>query len=211
MSAPECAARGRVSSPAGVFCGFAVMVACLGSTVAGAYPVPTSSKEPRAIIPVTEALPIAVESGRPFGNAWTLREDLPVFGDLAEGQLHAGFYQSKERARLAFYLAQSGPSRMTETRVTLGFDPKYFFVQGTPVVVGPAAGASTEINYRFEEEQIIFETVKATGALAYVEFGVCSRKLRNRGTLTIEEKLKQARTIRRIRPRTDSWSPLAEG
>ncbi|MCK4304879.1 MAG: glycoside hydrolase family 9 protein [Candidatus Eisenbacteria sp.] len=199
---------------------FGITVGGLGAAGAGASHIPTSSQEShiptssqelRATIPVTEAAPIAVESGQPFGHEWTLREDLPVFSNLEEGQLHAGLYQSKDRARLTFHLAQAAPSRITVTRVTLGFDPKYFFIQGTPVVVDAATGESSEIDYRFDEEQVIFETVKATGALAYVEFGVCSRKLRNRGVLTIEEKLKQSRTIRRIRQKTDSWSPLAEG
>ena len=56
---------------------------------------------------------------------------------------------------------------------------------------------------------MIFDEVIVDNNLKYIEFFVASRKLKNIGKLTIEEKLKQARTIRRIRQKTDSWSPLA--
>ena len=50
---------------------------------------------------------------------------------------------------------------------------------------------------------IILDPMRVGDRLQYVELNVCSRKLRNRGTLTIADRLKQARTIRRIRDNRD--------
>ncbi|MFH1748877.1 MAG: glycoside hydrolase family 9 protein, partial [Planctomycetota bacterium] len=65
--------------------------------------------------------------------------------------------------------------------------------------------------YRFEHELVILDPVQAGDGRQYVEFEVCSQRLGNRGQLTVEDQLKQARTIRRIRQKLDSWSPLADG
>ena len=85
----------------------------------------------------------------------------------------------------------------------------YFFVLGKPVLIDVKTKEKKEIDYEFKNERVIFDEVTVDKHLKYIEFGVASRKLKNIGTLTIEEKLKQARTIRRIRQKTDSWSPLA--
>ncbi len=147
-----------------------------------------------------------------FGEGWELREDLPVlfkgwrakeYGELPA----AGVYQSGARLRLAFQRAPGAG----EVVASVAFDPRHFFIKGMPVLVGPATGERREIDYRFEDEKIVFEGVPVGPGLRTIEMEVCSRKLRNRGELTIEDKLKQARTIRRIRPRTASWSPLAPG
>ncbi len=152
------------------------------------------------------------EAGFSFGEGWELREDLPVlfkgwrakeYGELPA----AGVYQSGARLRLAFQRAPGAG----EVVASVAFDPRHFFIKGMPVLVGPATGERREIDYRFEDEKIVFEGVPVGPGLRTIEMEVCSRKLRNRGELTIEDKLKQARTIRRIRPRTASWSPLAPG
>ncbi len=162
-------------------------------------------------MPTLRAWPMALEKQHAFGDHWVQRTDLLVLCDLSEGQIHASIYQNKNKVRLTFRLSDAASHGQTSVDATLGFDPTYFFIKGMPVLIDTATGREREIDYRFEDEKIIFGSVKACGDLKYVEFAVCSRKLRNRSELTIEEKLKQARTIRWIRQKTSSWCPLATG
>ena len=138
-----------------------------------------------------------------FSKDWTLREDLPVFSNPNIESLQADIYQKDAKLRIAFSVSDE-----KNTDCTLHFHPMYFFVVGKPILVDIKSGDKQEIDYKFENEHLFFK-VTATADIQYLEFGVASRKLQNLGSLTIEDKIKQARTIRRIKQQLDSWSPLA--
>jgi endoglucanase len=140
-----------------------------------------------------------------FSNDWLLRNDLPVFSEPEIKPVQANIYQNGDKVRLAFLLSENPETNKAECE--LSFDPVYFFVVGTPVLIDPQTEKKRDIDYTFKNEHLFFN-VTATNDLKYIEFTVASRKLKNLGTLTAEEKIKQARTIRRIRQQTDSWSPL---
>ncbi len=142
-----------------------------------------------------------------FGNNWKLRKDLPVFSEPEIKSVQANIYQNGDKVRLAFSLAKD--SDIAKAACKLSFNPVYFFVVGLPVLNDTKTGEKKDIDFKFENELVIFDEVPVNKNLKYIEFGVASRKLKNLGTLTTEEKIKQARTIRRIRQQTDSWSPLA--
>ncbi|MCK4872899.1 MAG: glycoside hydrolase family 9 protein [Phycisphaerales bacterium] len=169
----------------------------------------TSAQDSRQAVVEKKASPITLRSTEAFGEDWAARADMPVFRDLDGAPLEAGLYQNKDKLRLAFRLMTTAPSGAPGVEVVLAFDPVYFFIKGSPILVDTSTGDRREVDYRFEGEKIICKSVRATDHLKYIELDVCSRKLRNRGELTIEDRLKQARTIRRIRQRTDSWSALA--
>jgi len=154
---------------------------------------------------------ITLQPEEDFGSDWAAREDMPVFYELKGGRIEAGLYQNKDKVRLAFRLAKASAGGRASVDVVLGFDPVYFFIKGLPVLVEASTGDKREVDYRFEDEKIIFEPVKAGGDLKYIDLDVCSRKLGNRGGLTIDDWLKQSRTIRRIRQKMDSWSKPAAG
>lgn len=150
-------------------------------------------------------------SGKPtakeiFSKDWILRSDLPVLSNPKIKSLQANIYQNDAKLRIAFSLLSGYKDKHTDC--ALSFNPMYFFVLGKPVLIDSRAVGGIEINYKFENERVIFK-VKPGNRLQYIEFGVASRKLKNLGELRVEEKIKQARTIRRIRQRLDSWSPLA--
>ena len=146
----------------------------------------------------------------PFGEAWTVRKDLPGYSDLGSGLLHAGVFQNKKLLRFAFKLAENAASDSKKANFTLSFNPMYFFVAGIPVLVDPGTEKKVDSDYVFKNERLYF-SVKAEEQLQYIEINAVSRKLKNLGELTMEDKLKQARMIRRIRQKIDSWSPLAPG
>ncbi len=145
-----------------------------------------------------------------FGEDWELRRDLCVYSFpetiLFQGQI----FQKETFLRIAFVMLNSPDLKNPKEDFLLSFDPKYLFILGKPVLTNIKTAESSEIDYTFENERLIFN-VPAAPHIQYVEFEVASRKLGNRGKLTIEEKLKQSRTIRRIRPKLQSWSPLASG
>ncbi|MCK4466465.1 MAG: hypothetical protein KAU83_12210, partial [Bacteroidales bacterium] len=144
----------------------------------------------------------------PFNEDWIFRDDLPVHSDLESGLIVAGVFQNEKKFRIAFFHAENLVSNMKGTDCYLSFNPMYFFVKGKPILVDTKSGDKQGIDYKFKNEHLFFK-VTATDDIKYLEFGVASRKLGNIGELTIEDKLKQARTIRRIRQRLESWSPLA--
>ena len=141
----------------------------------------------------------------PFDEDWIIRDDLPVYSDLESGLIVAGVFQNEKKVRIAFSLSTGLDDKKLDC--TLSFDPKYFLVIGKPNLTDTKSKYIQEIDYQYKNEHLFFR-VTATQPIKYLEFGVASRKLGNIGELTIEDKLKQARTIRRIRQRLDSWSPL---
>ncbi len=175
------------------------------------YAASVLAEDLKGTIPNEQASVITLKPEETLGDDWAPRADMPVFSDLEGEQLQAGLYQNKDKVRLAFRLEKAAHAGSSKIDLILGFDPMYFFLKGSPVLVDASTGDKREVDYRFEDEKIIFEPVWAAGHLKYIELDVCSRKLRNRGELTIEDRLKQARTIRRIRPKLDSWSTLAPG
>ena len=142
-----------------------------------------------------------------FDKDWTLRKDMPVFTNPKNNSVQANIYQNDKKVRLTFVLSKK--SNAKSVKCQLSFDPVYFFVVGMPVLVNAKTKEKTEIDYEFKNERVIFDEVTVDKNLKYIEFGVASRKLKNLGTLTAKEKVKQARTIRRIKQQLDSWSPLA--
>ena len=184
--------------------------AVVGALVAG-WVVCASAAGLEARIPGHRVSAITLRPAEGFGDNWAERADMPVFCDVEGAGLEGGLYQSKDKLRLAFRLAKDTRGGPAPTDLVLGFDPVYFFIEGSPVLVDTSTGSRREVDYRFEHELIILDSMQVGDRLQYVELNVCSRKLRNRGTLTIADRLKQARTIRRIRPKLDSWSPLAAG
>ncbi len=183
-----------------------VLTALIAGCVACAW-----AEDLKETVPAKQTSAITLRPDEAFGDDWALRADMPVFSNLENGRLRAGLYQNKDKVRLAFRLANAANAGSTKVDLVLGFDPVYFFLKGNPVLVNAPMVDKRGIDYRFEDEKIIFEPVRAADHLKYIELDVCSRKLRNRGGLTIEDRLKQARTIRRIRQKLDSWSPLAPG
>ncbi|MCK4337030.1 MAG: hypothetical protein KAX11_03735, partial [Candidatus Aminicenantes bacterium] len=145
-----------------------------------------------------------------FGEDWELRSDLRVYSFpetiLFQGQI----FQKETFLRIAFVMLNSPDLKNRKEDFLLSFDPKYLFILGKPVFTNIKTSESSEIDYTFENERLIFN-VPSVPHIQYIECEVASRKLRNRGKLTIEEKLKQSRTIRRIRPKLQSWFPLASG
>ncbi len=146
----------------------------------------------------------------PFDDDWTFRKDLPAYSDLGSGLIIAGVFQNDKQVRIAFNLADNSVSGSKKGDCILSFNPMYFFVAGMPVLVDPDTEKKRDIDYLFKNERLFFN-VKAEEHLQYIEFNAVSRKLKNLGDLTMEDKIKQARMIRRIRQKTDSWSPLASG
>ncbi|MEA3479388.1 MAG: glycoside hydrolase family 9 protein, partial [Bacteroidota bacterium] len=146
----------------------------------------------------------------PFGDGWTIRKDLPGYSDLGSGAIIAGVFQNEKQLRIAFNLVDNPVSGSEKGNYTLSFNPMYFFVAGMPVLVDPDTEKKRDIDYVFKNERLFFN-VKAEKHLQYIEINAVSRKLKNLGELTMEDKIKQARMIRRIRQKIDSWSPLASG
>jgi hypothetical protein len=142
-----------------------------------------------------------------FDKDWTLRKDLPVFTNPENKSVQANIYQDGDKIRLAFVLSKKSNAKSVKCK--LSFDPMYFFVLGKLVLVNDKTKEKKEIDYQFNNERVIFDEVIVDNNLKYIEFVVASRKLKNIGKLSIEDKLKQARTIRHIKQQTDSWSPLA--
>ncbi len=142
-----------------------------------------------------------------FSEDWTLRKNMPVFSDPENKSIQVNIFQNGDKLRLTFLLSENPD--LKETKCNFSFDPVYFFVVGKPVLVNAKTNEKTEIDYEFKNERVIFDEVTVDNYLKYFEFGVASRKLRNLGDLTVEDKIKQARTIRRIKQQKDSWSPLA--
>ncbi|MFA5031773.1 MAG: glycoside hydrolase family 9 protein [bacterium] len=140
-----------------------------------------------------------------FGNDWVFRKDIPVLSSVKNTKLSAYIYQKNTKLRLVFYT----PEKTKKVNTVLMFDPKYFFVKGTPVLVDTLTKEQSNIDYTFKDDRLRFK-VDVTNKPKYIEMDVISRKLGNQGALTTEDKLKQARTIRRISPQTNSWSPLAK-
>ena len=145
-----------------------------------------------------------------FLKDWILRKDIPVQSIPKIDSLCANIYQKDARLRVAFYLLPNSFPKIKKVNCSLTFNPMYFFVRGKPILVDIKTKERKEIDYKFENEQLIFN-VTATQHLKYIEFNVASRKLRNLGELTIEDKLKQARVIRKIRQKLNSWCLLAPG
>ncbi|MCD4747505.1 MAG: hypothetical protein K8R58_14510 [Bacteroidales bacterium] len=129
-----------------------------------------------------------------FDKDWTLRKDMPVFTNPKNNSVQANIYQNDKKVRLTFVLSKK--SNAKSVKCQLSFDPVYYFVVGMPVLVNAKTKEKTEIDYEFKNERVIFDEVTVDKNLKYIEFGVASRKLKNLGTLTAKEKVKQARTIR---------------
>ncbi len=143
-----------------------------------------------------------------FGNGWILRKEMPVFCDPKLESVHAHIYQKGAKLRVAFSLPSGSDHKNVDC--ILSFNPMYFFVKGKPILVDTKSGNKRYIDYKFENDHLFFK-VYAKDDIKYIEFEVASRMLKNIASLSIEDKLKQARTIRRIRQRLKSWSPLASG
>ncbi|MCD4769498.1 MAG: glycoside hydrolase family 9 protein [Bacteroidales bacterium] len=146
----------------------------------------------------------------PFGDDWTIRKDLPAYSDLGSGAILAGVFQNEKQLRIAFNLVDNPISGSEKGDYIISFNPMYFFVAGMPVLVDSETEKNRDIDYLFKNERLFFN-VKAEEHLQYIEINAVSRKLKNLGDLTMDDKIKQARMIRRIRQKTDSWSPLASG
>ena len=128
-----------------------------------------------------------------FGNDWKLRKDLPVFSEPEIKSIQANIYQNGDKVRLAFLLSENPDIYKAECE--LSFDPMYFFILGMPVLNDTKTDEKMDIDYKFENERLIFE-VTVNDYQKYIEFGVASRKLKNLGTLTAEEKVKHIALIR---------------
>ncbi len=139
-----------------------------------------------------------------FDDSWIIRDDIPV-DIIADGiQCEAIAYQNESDFRIAFW------SETGEGEATLSYDPLWFTIHGMPTLIDPVTGTEEEIDYSFWDGRIIY-TVPAADYPRVIKMYVTSRVLRNRGELTIEDKLKQARTVRWLHPQTDSWSELQDG
>jgi endoglucanase len=141
-----------------------------------------------------------------FDKDWILLKDMPVYSNPVDKSVQANIYQNDKKLRLTFVLSENSNAKSVKCK--LSFDPMYFFVLGKPVLIDEKTKEEKDIDYEFENERLIFDELIVDNRLKYIEFVVASRKLKNLGTLTIEEKLKQARTIRQIKQQLDSWSPL---
>ncbi|MCK4700982.1 MAG: hypothetical protein KAT38_11620, partial [Bacteroidales bacterium] len=149
-------------------------------------------------------------SANPFSDEWVIRKDMPVYSNLETGQIIISVFQNEKQLRIVFNLADNSDSGSMKVNCTLSFNPMYFFVLGTPVLVDPGTEKKRDINYVFKNERLYYN-VNAEDHFQYIEFTVASRKLKNLGNLTVEDKIKQARMIRWIRQKLESWSPLATG
>ena len=138
-----------------------------------------------------------------FGKDWVLRKDLPVISEPKIESLQANIYQKDAKLRIAFSVSDE-----INMDCSLSFNPMYFFLLGKPVLINTQTKEKKNLDYKSENELVIFN-VTVSNYLQYIEFGVASRKLKNLGKLTMEDKLKQARTIRRIRQQIQTWSRLA--
>ncbi|MBE9511343.1 MAG: hypothetical protein IMY71_10715, partial [Bacteroidetes bacterium] len=149
-------------------------------------------------------------SDNPFGEEWVIRENMPVYSNLETGQIITGVFQNEKQLRISFNLVDNPVSGSNKVNCIISFNPMYFFVMGTPVLVDPGTEKKRDIDYLFKNERLYYN-VNAEDHLQYIEFSVASRKLKNLGSLTVEDKIKQARMIRWIRQKLESWSPLASG
>ena len=145
-----------------------------------------------------------------FKGDWILREDIHVFSEPVNRSVQANIYQNKDRLRLAFFISPDSDTHVKNVDLNLNFNPMYFFVMGKPVLYDTQIRERNNIDYKFKNELVVFR-VKVSRYIKYIEFNVASRKLKNIGKLTIKDKIKQARTIRRIKQQLDSWSQLANG
>jgi endoglucanase len=148
-----------------------------------------------------------------FGSEWELREDMPVYTDLKDQSFRAGIYQNDDKRKVRLTFSIEGRSKYINQEITVSFDPKYLFVVGMPSLVDAKSGLERKIDYNFEcipNDRVVFK-VKTGKNLQYIELNIASRRLGGRDKLTIEDKLKQTRTVRRIRQQLDSWSTVAKG
>ncbi len=141
-----------------------------------------------------------------FKKDWVLREDIHVFSKPVNRLIQANIYQNDKKIRMTFVLLKK--SDVKSIKCKLSFDPMYFFVMGNPVLINEKTKEIRKIDYEFKNERVIFDEVIVDNRLKYIEFTVASRKLKNIGKLTIKDKIKQARTIRRIKQQLDSWSQI---
>lgn len=138
-------------------------------------------------------------------DEWTLLDNIPVTLDIDDIKWSAELYQNDVMLRVVFQFVEPF-SKPVET--ILEFDPVYFLMSGMPVLIDTKTGEKKEIDYEFINDKMIYE-VEVTDYPKILEMKATSRRLMNRGELTTEDRIKQARTLRRIRPQIDSWSELA--
>ncbi|MCD4735552.1 MAG: glycoside hydrolase family 9 protein [Bacteroidales bacterium] len=184
-----------------------VAFSCAGVFINSCTPNTESKNE--IIIPAKDILTDRIFEN-PFGDDWAIREDFPVYSDIESGLIITGVFQNEKQLRIVFNLADNSVSGSKKVSCTLSFEPMYFFVMGTAVLVDPGTEKKRDIDYLFKNERLYYN-INATDHLQYIEFDVASRKLKNLGNLTVEDKIKQARMIRWIRQKLDTWSPLAPG
>ncbi|MCK4700754.1 MAG: hypothetical protein KAT38_10480, partial [Bacteroidales bacterium] len=167
---------------------------------------PKNENKGKLVIPTKDFLTDHI-SDNPFGDEWVIRENMQVYSDLETRQIITGVFQKKKQLRIIFNLVDNQVSGSKKVSCIISFNPMYFFVAGIPVLFNSHTEKKKDIDYLFKNERLFFK-VTAEDHFKYIELNVVSRKLKNLGDLTIEDKMKQARMIRRIRQKTDSWSPL---
>ena len=118
--------------------------AFLGIAIAG-YLGCAFAEDVREPAPVNQASPMALRPNETFDNNWVVRQDLPVFSNLKGEQFQAGLYQNKAKVRLAFRLANGAASGAPGVEVVLAFDPVYFFIKGSPILVDTSTGDRREV------------------------------------------------------------------
>jgi hypothetical protein len=90
-----------------------------------------------------------------FGKDWILREDLSVLSNPKIKSLQANIYQKDDKLRLTFLLSKKSDVKKTDCKIS--FDPMYFFVLGKPVLIDSRTVGEIEIDYKFENERVIFK------------------------------------------------------
>ena len=145
-----------------------------------------------------------------FDESWEVRDDINIYLDLEGVKYSARVCQKGADLRIAFMAEPRSGETFKERDAVLSFDPVYFLIHGLPIAFDPLTGDEQERDYVFENERMYIE-VSVTDHPRVLRMHVTSRKLGNRGELTIEDKLRQSRTIRWLRQQTESWSGLREG
>ncbi len=140
-------------------------------------------------------------------EGWILRDDIPVSLGIKGTSWEVAAYQNDVKLRIIFQM--DAPSSKT-IKTQLKFDPIYFLIKGMPILIDTATGKKKEVDYEYAQETMTLD-VEVASHPKILEFHVTSRKLRNRSELSMDDKMKQARTIRRIRQQIDTWSELADG
>ncbi len=114
-------------------------------------------------------------------------------------------------ALIPFWLETNGQKSVTSDIMVDILDVDYPYPLNAELI-DCLTGEIQNINFQVDDYKVVFKDIRATNYPKIIRFDALMTRGYKKGKepKTEEEKVETARTIRRIKQQTDSWSPLAE-